>query len=798
VTTIEIVTLPPTTLTVTQTSPLTGAVETLNTVSELSINEPGTQGTKGDAGPGVPTGGITGYILAKASNADYDTQWIIAPSGGGGTSDYNLLSNKPDLSGYITGPASATDNAIVRFDATTGKLTQDSLVTIDDAGGLYVTNAGIQFGTDVNLYRQTNNELRTSDTFSATGNIVIAGATTGFLARAATATTTQTFGTRVSTDTVDRYTITADGKNSWGPGNGAVDTNLYRFAADVLTTDDSFLITNPVAGQIPLTVKHAASPSVDFTQWQGSTGTVVAALGSTGRMRVIGLHNPAQTGPQLNMNSSNVQVSAGSASDNLFQVKGATSQTGDLQQWQDVNAVVLARVSSAGAITAVGVTSTNVLVSTRTGLTNNVIATGLNTDTIGHYVVTADGKNWWGDGTSALDTNIYRFAADSLVTDDTFTSIRASSGNAALQVQVTGDATPRLRINASGNINWSNGTLASDTDLYRIAAGTLGTTSTFRIDKTASTDNAISYRQSGDAVARFSMNAAGLMAWSDGTNSTDTNLYRNSAGVLKTDSSFSAVSMTISSTLSFTGTTNTGFVARNLAAAGTIWTATRIGSDTADRFNIDATGKHQWSDGASAFDTNLYRSAADTLKTDDNFIIGSPGTVAGSAVTIDGAQTLTNKSIAATQLTGTIATARLGTGTADSTTILYGDNVWRTAPSGGGGGTTFVAPRVQTSADATSISVSVDSYDKVKQTNTQSAGTLTINNPTGTPVAMQELTYRIKTQNVQTYAFGSAFRGSLDTPLPTTTFGSNLIEYVKFMWNSDDSKWDLVSLAGGY
>ena len=51
------------------------------------------------------------------------------------------------IPGDIAGPASATDNAIVRFDATTGKLVQNSLVTISDSGfisspaGLAVTNS---------------------------------------------------------------------------------------------------------------------------------------------------------------------------------------------------------------------------------------------------------------------------------------------------------------------------------------------------------------------------------------------------------------------------------------------------------------------------------------------------------------------------------------------------------------------------------------------------------------------------------------------------------------------------------
>jgi len=46
---------------------------------------PGPQGEPGSPGEGVPTGGTTGQILAKKSAADYDTEWINPPSGGGTT-----------------------------------------------------------------------------------------------------------------------------------------------------------------------------------------------------------------------------------------------------------------------------------------------------------------------------------------------------------------------------------------------------------------------------------------------------------------------------------------------------------------------------------------------------------------------------------------------------------------------------------------------------------------------------------------------------------------------------------------
>ena len=40
----------------------------------------GTDGTNGTNGEGVLDGGATGQVLAKASNDDYDTQWVTVPS----------------------------------------------------------------------------------------------------------------------------------------------------------------------------------------------------------------------------------------------------------------------------------------------------------------------------------------------------------------------------------------------------------------------------------------------------------------------------------------------------------------------------------------------------------------------------------------------------------------------------------------------------------------------------------------------------------------------------------------------
>jgi len=45
-----------------------------------------------------------------------------------------ITNSSPSLGGDVVGPASATDNAVARFDTTTGKLLQNSVVTVSDTG----------------------------------------------------------------------------------------------------------------------------------------------------------------------------------------------------------------------------------------------------------------------------------------------------------------------------------------------------------------------------------------------------------------------------------------------------------------------------------------------------------------------------------------------------------------------------------------------------------------------------------------------------------------------------------------
>ena len=78
-------------------------------------------------------------------------------------------------------------------------------------------------------------------------------------------------------------------------------------------------------------------------------------------------------------------------------------------------------------------------------------------------------------------------------------------------------------------------------------------------------------------------------------------------------------------------------------------------------------------------------------------------TLPSNVVTTDGSQTLTNKNIVASQLTGTVAASNLGTGTADSTTFLRGDQTYAEA----GGGKVL---QVVTATDSTARSTTSTSF----------------------------------------------------------------------------------------
>ena len=105
----------------TPSTPTTGAVVLAGT---LKIANGGTNGTSIPTAGAVPYGTGTAYAFTSAGTAGQ-----VLTSAGAGVPIWTT-----NAGGDVTGPASSTDNAVARFDGTTGKLIQNSVTTIDDTG----------------------------------------------------------------------------------------------------------------------------------------------------------------------------------------------------------------------------------------------------------------------------------------------------------------------------------------------------------------------------------------------------------------------------------------------------------------------------------------------------------------------------------------------------------------------------------------------------------------------------------------------------------------------------------------
>jgi hypothetical protein len=134
----------------------------------------------------------------------------------------------PSGSGDVVGPASSTDNAIARFDSTTGKLLQNSTVTISDAGA--IAAASLTLTTD----------LAIAD--GGTGASSAGAALTALGAAASGANSDITSLTGLTTDlTVAQGgtgagTFTANGI-LYGNGTGAIAATAVGTATHVLTSN---------------------------------------------------------------------------------------------------------------------------------------------------------------------------------------------------------------------------------------------------------------------------------------------------------------------------------------------------------------------------------------------------------------------------------------------------------------------------------------------------------------------------------------------------------------------------------
>lgn len=109
-----------------------------------------------------------------------------------------------------------------------------------------------------------------------------------------------------------------------------------------------------------------------------------------------------------------------------------------------------------------------------------------------------------------------------------------------------------------------------------------------------------------------------------------------------------------------------------------------------------------------------------------------------------------------------------------------------------------ITKKVTTPASATSITPNSDTADIVYQTNTGTAGTLTINADAGSSQTEgKALLIELNCTNVQTFSWNAQYKAGT-VALPTATTGGGKTDYYSFIWSTTASGWRFVGNALGF
>lgn len=476
------------------------------------------------------------------------------------------------------------------------------------------------------------------------------------------ATVTRAMAGGAGAGTYDVYVVAAANEFAAGaPAVGEVDNTFYGFELRIVTAGAAEPAGNLANGKL---IAHTRK--VRQLQWDGSAVTTVLPLVREDHLAVetglllnadVRLYRSAAAVASLTGDlraSADVRARDGAAGQLAIGNQGPSSQAGikggsagdvnlyrsAVDTWKTDDALTVGPITSVsaggGGLIGVYLAAGGAVAVVRSSA-GTVLRAGLTTDTQDRFSVSTDGVLAWGaGGASATDADLSRSAAGILSSTSVFSPARLNvpaqtSGVASYRANqvaaqpalsnylLAADSVPAFRVYGDGKHEWgAGGASAADVNLYRSAVATLKTDGGFR--------------SVGDQVARDAVAAGQTLVGAGGPASEagiklgspgDTNFYRSAAGVLKTDGALTAGPIT--SVAAGGGGLGGVFLASGGAvnivrAVGA--TALRLGlaADTVERLSVTTDGALSWGPGgAGALDVTLYRSAADTLKTDDTF-----------------------------------------------------------------------------------------------------------------------------------------------------------------------------------
>jgi len=190
-----------------------------------------------------------------------------------------LLASAGGASGDVVGPASATDNAIARFDLTTGKLIQNSGITIDDSNNLTILGQADLRLADSDSSNWVAFQAPATVASNITFTLPDADGTNG---QAITTNGSGTLGFSPVVSTSSSNTFTATQTFSGSSSVVAMVLNDAAETATISATAATGTINYDVTTQSVL--YYTSNASANWTvNFRGSSGTSLNTLMSTGQ-----------------------------------------------------------------------------------------------------------------------------------------------------------------------------------------------------------------------------------------------------------------------------------------------------------------------------------------------------------------------------------------------------------------------------------------------------------------------------------------------------------------------------------
>ena len=728
---------------------------------DLRLISKGSGTVKANGVPVTTTTGtqtLTNKTISGSSNTLSDT-FTLTTTGTSGAATYNGTTlNIPQYpNGDVVGPGSSTDNAIVRFDGTTGKAVQNSSATIADDGTLNVSGTvntgtgGVYSYNGGSRYIRFNTSGTYNDFLSAGAKLVINFA--GFVDPQDVTffeSTKASFNPYVyiygydagaSTSKYGRINVGTDGK----------------FQLEAQSGKDFGIITG---GSERLTITSAGAVQAN--------GVEVATISGTQTLTNKTLTNPKISSIYDVTNGKQVLgIGAQASAVNYLYAygtdAGASPQLAVFGADTDINLDLYSKGSGVVRANAIPIVTT----SGAQTLTNKTISGASNTlSNIGNSSLTNSAITIAGTSTSLGGS----------ITQDTITGLSSTglvkrTGANTLAIAASGtdyapatSGTSVLKGNGSGG--FSSATAGTD---YVTPNGT-ETLTNKTISGSSNTLSNIALSSLAAAAYNTTPTASTLAEW-DANKNLSANAFFE--GFTTTATAAGTTTLTISSTQTqiFTGsTTQTVKLPTTSVPQGAQWLIVNQSSGAVTVQSSGANTITVLAANTSAVFTSVV--STPTGASDWQSQYGGVSVASGKSLSVS--NTLT--------LAGTDSTTMTFPGSSDTVATLAATQTLTNKR---------VNPRVGSTTSSATPTINTDTYDTYGLTAQAVDITSFTTNLSGTPVDGQKLWIYIVGTAARAITWGASFENG-PVALPTTTVTTQRLD-VGFIWNTATSKWRCVA-----